>query len=111
MSTARGNSFGLTSPNRRHLSSSLYNFYKNILNKKLPDSFDSSQWLKDLESKMVVSSSELKWVDLREYNFLVENDGNTLLIDENSKLLSNFFLEALDGLYQYFEEVCVPCNR
>jgi hypothetical protein len=69
-----------------------YNYYKNILNKKIPSKFDTNQWLKDLEQKVtIMSPSELRWINLREYNFLVVENGDDLILKESSKLLSNFF--------------------
>lgn len=69
-----------------------YNFYKNILNKEIPSKFNSNQWILDLEKKIILMSpSEIKWLDLRKFNFLVNNEGENLLIEENSQLLNNFF--------------------
>ena len=69
-----------------------YNFYKNILKIKIPNKFNQRKWLQDIESKIIIMSpSELKWVDLRQFNFLVEESSGKLLVDEHSNLLSNFF--------------------
>ena len=69
-----------------------YNFYKNILKKEMPNKFDSNQWLKDLEKEVIImKSSQLKWLDLRQFNFLVKEEGIDLVIEEDSELLSNFF--------------------
>lgn len=69
-----------------------FNYYKNILNKEVPLKFEINEWLNDLKKKIIIMSpADLKWLDLRKFNFLVDPSGEKLIIEENSKLIANFF--------------------
>jgi len=68
-----------------------FNFYKEILGKNLPMDFDQNSWIDELANRLiVVSPAEIKWLDLRKYNFLI-NSHAELKIQENSTLIANFY--------------------